>query len=363
MPRAHRRFKRQSEPGAAPGTLIVDPASPKPVMRVIAYGPAELIEKPISTLDEAATLLATMPVVWINIDGLGDADIIRQFEARFGLHPLALEDVVNTHQRPKVEAYDSHLFFVLRELMLRDRIETDQVSLFLGRNFVLSFQEKPGDCFDPVRVRLRDSGSRLRARGPDYLAYSLLDAVVDSYFPLVERLGETLESIEERILRRPSQSDVARLHAVKRNLFQLRRAAWPLREALSSVIRDGHPAITDETRTFLRDCVDHTIQIIDLIETDREVCSDLRDIYLSAVSNRMNQVMKVLTIISTIFIPLTFLAGVYGMNFRTDAGPLSMPELLWEYGYVGFWIISLLIASGLLIAFTALGWMTQNGRK
>lgn len=355
-----RRFKRRSNPGAAPGTVLADPVAPKPVIRVIAYGPGGVVEQSIATLAEAEPLFAQHSVVWVNVDGLGDAAVITQFGARFGLHPLALEDVVNTHQRPKVEPYDHCLFLVMREMTLKDRLATDQISLFLGKNFVLSFQERAGDCFDPVRARLRDSTSRFRSKGPDYLAYALLDAVVDSYFPIVEQLGETLEGIEERILTEPCQKDVAQLHEVKRDLFQMRRAAWPLREAISATIRDCHPLIAEETRTFLRDCVDHTIQIIDLIETDREVCADLRDIYLSAVSYRMNQVMKVLTIISTIFIPLTFLAGVYGMNFHTDAGPLSMPELLWKYGYVTFWIVSIAIAGGLLGLFVSLGWIGKR---
>ncbi len=355
-----RRFKRRTLPGAAPGVVMVDPVAPKPVLRAIAYGPGGMEERALASVEEAEPLLARFPVVWINVDGLGDAAVINQFGEKFGLHPLALEDVVNTHQRPKVEPYDSHLFFVARELMLRARLEADQVSIFLGKNYVLSFQEHAGDCFDPVRARVREAAGRFRTRGPDYLAYALLDAVVDSYFPIVEQLGETLEAIEERILREPCQRDVSRLHEVKRDLLQIRRAAWPLREAISSTIRDCHPLIAEETRTFLRDCADHTIQIIDLVETDREMCADLRDIYLSAVSNRLNQVMKVLTIISTIFIPLTFLAGVYGMNFHTDAGPASMPELLWKYGYVTFWVVSVVIAAGLLGLFAGLGWMGKS---
>lgn len=357
-----RRFKRRTAPGSAPGMVVPDPAAPSPVIRVIAYGPEGMVEQTIASLKEADPLFERFPVVWINVDGLGDAEVIKSFGERFGLHPLALEDVVNTHQRPKAEPYDSTLFLVAREMTLArtggdERLETDQFSIFLGDRFVLSFQEKAGDCFDPVRARIRDASGRFRQQAADYLVYALLDAVVDSYFPIVEQLGERLEEVEERILCEPCQRDVARLHSIKRNLFQMRRAAWPLREALNSMIRDGHSLIREETRTFLRDCSDHTFQIIDLIETDREVCTDLRDIYLSAVSNRMNQIMKLLTIISTIFIPLTFLAGVYGMNFHTEAGRWSMPELLWEYGYLAFWIVSLLIALGLLGLFAWLGWM------
>lgn len=328
----------------------------------MAYTSETISEKIITSPDELPALRAAGGILWLNVDGLGDADVIRRIGDHFGLHPLALEDVVNTHQRPKVESYDHQLFFIIREVMPGDPLHTDQISLFLGQGFVVSFQEHAGDCFDPVRQRLRDAGGRFRreGRGADHLLYALIDAVIDSYFPVVERLGEHIGDLEDRILSRPCQSDIARLHQLKRDLFILRRIAWPLREALSSVVRDHHPCLADETRMYFRDCIDHTIQIIDLIETDRELCSDLRDIYLTAVSNRLNQVMKLLTIISTIFIPLTFLAGVYGMNFDPAAGPLSMPELLWEHGYVAFWIVSLLIAVGLLALFGFLGWLGKG---
>lgn len=348
---------RRTAPGAPPGTILPDPAAPKPIIRIIAYDRNELVEPADATLDTIAPLLARFPVVWVNIDGLGDAEVIAKIGERFGLHALALEDVVNTHQRPKVEPYADHLYFVAREFMLNERLETDQVSLFLGKNFVVSFQERHGDCFDAVRARLRNPSGHFRSRGPDYLAYALIDAMIDSYFPIVEKMGETIEAIENRVLDRPKQGDMAMLHGLKRDLLQVRRTAWPLREALNSVLRDAHPLITDSTRTYLRDCVDHTIQIIDLVETDREVCSDLRDVYLSSVSNRMNQVMKVLTIISTIFIPLTFLVGVYGMNFDPAAGPLSMPELSWEYGYIMVWGLCIVIAGALMGLFAAMGWM------
>lgn len=352
-----KRFKRRTQPGAPPGTLVADPSAPKPVMTVIAYGAGGCTERTIHSLEQARALLAEHSVTWINVEGLGDAAAIRQFEQAFALHALALEDVINTHQRPKCEPYENGLFFVAREFALRERLTTDQLSIFLGKNFVVTFQEHPGDCLDPVRARIREPSSRFRAHGADYLVYAVLDAVVDSYFPLIEQLGERLEHAEDRILKEPCQKDLNTLHDVKHDLMTVRRAAWPLREALNNLIRDSHPLITPETRTYLRDCADHTVQIIDLVETDRELCSDLRDIYLSTVSNRLNQVMKLLTIISTIFIPLTFLAGVYGMNFHTDAGPLSMPELLWKHGYLAFWVVCLLIAIALLTLFWRLGWL------
>lgn len=353
------RAKRRTLPGAAPGTLLPDPQAPKPVLRAIAYGPDHVTERTLESPAECRELLQQHPVVWLNVDGLGDVSVIKQLGEIFGLHALALEDVVNTHQRPKVEPYDQHLFIVAREMTWNDHLEHEQLSIFLGKRFVLSFQEREGDCFAAVRERVRDKDSRIRKSGPDYLAYALLDATVDSYFPIVERVGEQLEALEPSLLACPRQNDVTRLHEIKRDLFTLRRAAWPLREALNVLVRDESPYVTPETRMFLRDCVDHAIQILDFVETDREMCSDLMDVYLWSVSHKLNSVMKVLTIISTIFIPLTFIAGVYGMNFHTDK-PLNMPELEWEYGYIVFWIVCAAIAAGLMGLFWSLGWLTER---
>lgn len=352
------RIRRRNTPGAAPGTLMPDPQAPKPVLRAIAYGPDHIIERTLSSPGECRELMQQHPVVWLNVDGLGDVAVIKELGEIFGLHPLALEDVINTYQRPKVDPYDEHLFIVAREMSWSDHLEHEQFSMFLGKNFVLSFQEHSGDCFDPIRERLRSKDSRFRRLGPDYLAYTLLDATVDSYFPIVECIGDHLEELEPSLLACPRQSDVTRLQRIKRDLFTIRRAAWPLREALNILVRDESPYITADTRMFLRDCVDHTIQILDFVETDRELCADLMDVYLWSVSHKLNQVMKVLTIISTIFIPLTFLAGVYGMNFHTDQ-PLNMPELGWSHGYVLFWIVCIVIAAGLLAMFWGLGWLTE----
>lgn len=339
-----------------------DPGAPRPVITAFCYGPSGCVERRLDSSVEIPPLLTQNTIVWINVDGLGDTAVIRAIGDIFKVHPLALEDVVNTHQRPKVEPYTEHLFIVAREFILAERIETDQISMFVGKDYVVSFQERTGDCFNPVRERLRDEKSRIRSLGADYLAYALLDAAVDSYFPIVEQLGERLEELEPTILACPRELDVAKLHEIKRDLFTIRRAAWPLREAINSLIRDESGHFSGETRTFLRDCADHAIQIIDLVETDRELCSDLMDVYLWSVSHRLNEVMKVLTIISTIFIPLTFLAGVYGMNFHTDK-PLNMPELSWGYGYIAFWIVSGLIAAGLLVMFWVLGWLTPRNGK
>lgn len=354
------KFKRRVSPGAPPGTLIADPAAPKPTIRVFSYGPDVCEEKTINDVAELKAIVGQRPVTWVNVDGLGDAEVIRKLGEIFALHPLALEDVLQTHQRPKVEQYGELLFIIAREVRLNDRLETEQFSMFLGHNFVLSFGERVGDCFDPIRERIRRKVGKLRDRGSDLLAYALLDSLVDSYFPVLENYGDRLETVEDSIVDHSNRSDLARLHEHKRDLLTLRRAMWPTREALAILAREEHPLISPDTRVFLRDCYDHVVQIIDIVETYREVCSDLMDVYLSAVSYRLNEVMKVLTIISTIFIPLTFLAGVYGMNFHTDAGPLNMPELHWRYGYVAFWAVSTAIAIGLLTLFKHLGWLGRR---
>ncbi len=351
------RLKRRAAPGSAPGTLVADPGAPVPQIRVMAYGPDGLEEASIARASDVTGWVGRRRVVWINVEGLGDADAVRTLGEIFKLHPLALEDVLNTHQRPKVERYGEELFVVARELRLNDRLESEQFSLFLGPGFVLSFDEKQGDVFDPVRERIRRSSGRLRERGADFLAYALIDALIDSYFPMLETFGDRLEGIEDRIISRSRREDLAALHDAKRDLLMFRRAVWPTREALAGLTREEHSVIAPDTRVFLRDCYDHSVQIIDLIETYREVCSDLADLYLSSASHRLSEVMKLLAIISTIFIPLTFLAGVYGMNFDRGSGPLSMPELGWRHGYLVFWIVSVVIASALLALFWRLGWI------
>lgn len=328
---------------------------------MMAYGPDELVEAQLDSLETIPAELGRHPVVWVNVDGLGDVSVIKRLGEIFGLHPLALEDVVHTHQRPKVEQYPEQLFVVLREARLSERLETEQFSLFLGKNFVLSFGEREGDAFDPIRERIRQKSGRVRLRGADYLAYSLIDATIDSCFPMLEAYSDRLEELEDCLVQRPDRAVLARLHDTKRDLLVLRRALWPTREAVAMLSREEHALVAADTRVWLRDCYDHVVQLIDLAETDREVCADLMDLYLSSVSNRLNSVMKVLTIISTIFIPLTFLAGVYGMNFHTEVG--NMPELLWRHGYLVFWIICGVIAVALLGLFWRLGWLGERGER
>lgn len=331
------RRKRRAQVGAAPGTLIQDPCAPKPVMRLIAYGPDGVDDRPITDLTQLPGLIGKRPVTWLNVDGLGDISVIKAIGEIFEVHRLALEDVVNVQQRAKVEEYEEHEYIVVRQVNPSETLDTEQFSIFLGRNYVLTFQEKAGDFFDPVRNRIRDGKGRIRTAGPDYLAYALIDALIDSFFPVIERYGDDLDELETLILESADHKQVIqRIHAIKRDLLTLRRCVWPQREALSVLLRDESRHVSRDTRVYLRDCYDHVVQLIDLLETYRELAASLMEAYLSTVSNRMNEVMKVLTMIATIFIPLTFIVGVYGMNFdyADGAKPWNMPELHWEYGYL-----------------------------
>lgn len=270
--------------------------------------------------------------------------------------------MLNTHQRPKVEQYSDNLFIVARMIERGEQFETDQLGMFLGKDFVITFQHLHGDCLDPLRQRIRTGRGIIRTAGPDYLAYSVLDGVVDSYFPILESFGEEIESLEDATMLRPDRTIISRTHNVKAKLLVLRRAIWPLRDALHVLVRDPTPLVSENTRVYLRDCSDHTFQLIDLLETYRELASDLLDLYHSSLANRMNEVMQVLTVIATIFIPLTFIVGVYGMNFDTKVSPWNMPELEWYWGYPAVWAVMLAVAGGLLYFFKRKGWLRGVGR-
>ena len=351
-------FRRRTPPGAPPGTLVTDPSAPRPVLTVLAYSPHEFVEQSVADPQQVRDFLGKWPVVWINVEGVGDATTITKLGELFGLHRLALEDVLHTHQRPKVEQYGDHLFIVARMVRLGEQLETEQLSLFLGKNFVLTFQDGvPGDCLGSIRERIRKKGGRIRDAGLDYLAYALLDAVVDAYFPILEQYGERLEEMEDEIATKPAPDTITRIHAIKRNLLTLRRAVWPQRETFSTLLREETPRVSAETRLYLRDCYDHVTQIIDLVETYRELGADLTDIYLSSVSNRTNEIMRVLTVISTIFIPLTFISSIYGMNFNTTVSPWNMPELNWVWGYPVAVLLMCAIAVAQLVFFRRHGWL------
>ena len=349
--------KRRVRAGSPPGTLMVDPEAQRPRMQVLAYGPDQCVDQELSDLALLPKLIAAHPVTWVNVDGLGDAQVLQQLGEMFDLHRLALEDVVNAHQRAKAETYGDVQFIVLRMVNSADPLDTEQFSLFLGKNFVLTFQERPGDCLDPVRTRIRETGPRLRSSGPDYLAYALLDATVDGYFPVLERYGNVIEEIESEILHHPKQSVVHRLHELKQDLTTLRRYLWPLREMLSTLSREESPTVSAATQVYLRDCHDHSVQLLELLESFRELATSLMDLYHSSLSQRMNEVIKVLTMISTVFIPLSFIAGIYGMNFDPAASPWSMPELRWRWGYPMALGIMTVVVVYLLFYFRRKGWL------
>lgn len=361
--RKKKLFRRHfAKPGSPPGTLHIPEGSPKPRIRVMAYGPEALDERDIATPEEARAAVQPGRVAWIDVSGLGDEAILRGLGDAFEIHPLALSDVVHTGQRPKADSYGEALFCVARMATHESDGEFtwEQMSLWLGDGFVLTFQETPGDCLESLRDRIRRGQKALRGSGADYLATMLLDGIVDGYFPVLEAYGEKLESIEARVIERPDPRVLGEVYRMKRDLMTFRRAAWPLRDVLNHLLRDGHVRLSPAVAPYLRDAADHVAQVVDVIESYRELAGSFVDVYLSSVSNRTNEAMRVLTVISTIFIPLTFLAGVYGMNFDR-AEPGNMPELGWPYGYVGFWAISLALGIALLVAFRRLGWL--GGRR
>ncbi len=327
-------------------------------MDLFAYGPTELIERHIHSAAEIKEFQNKYPMLWVNVDGLADSAVIHEIGKMFGLHPLALEDVVHLHQRAKVEEYGETTFITARMVQLNDHLETEQICFFLGSNYILTFQERPGkDCIDNVRERLRRGVGKLRSGGPDMLLYHLIDTVVDGYFPVLEQYGERLERLEEEATLRPDNTVVNKIHVLKTDLLTIRRAIWPHREMINLLVRDENSEIKPETRLFLRDCYDHTIQIIDLVETYRELAADVRDLLLNSVSHRLNEVMKVLTIISTIFLPLTFIVGIYGMNFDTSVSPWNMPELEWYFGYPFAYCLMAMVTGGMLWFFRSKGWI------
>ncbi len=349
-------MRRHAPPGSAPGTLVVEPGAPPSVIRVMAYGPDRYEEREIATPGELRQVLDGWPVVWVNVDGLGSESTVRELGEVFGLHRLVLEDLVHTGQRAKVEPFEDYVYIVARQPDEEQR-DTEQVSIILKRGVVLTLQERPGDCFDPVRERIRHGKGLVRTKGADYLAYALVDAVVDSYFPVLERVGETLEALENEVLGSPNTETVEKIHEVRRDLIVIRKSVWPHRDMANSLVRDSSEFVTPETAVYLRDVYDHAVRIIDLVEAFREVSADLMNMYLSMISNRMNEIMKVLTIIATIFIPLSFIAGVYGMNFDTSVSRWNMPELGWAFGYPFALGVMAATVAAFLVYFRRKGWL------
>ncbi|OUL30331.1 magnesium/cobalt transporter CorA [Nostoc sp. 106C] len=352
------------QPGTIPGTLFIDENAEYPEIILIDYNQQDYIRKKIEAPEECIPYLDTASVTWVDVQGLGNQDILQRLGKVFDLHPLVLEDIVNVPERPKTEDYEEQLLIIARMVVPKDNgfgFYSEQVSLILSKTYLLTVQEEPEhDCFEAVRSRIEKSKGIIRKSGADYLTYALLDAIIDGFFPVLERYGEQIEDLEEEVIVKPTQKTLQKIYKIRRELLQLRRAIWPQRDVISSLMRDSGELISDEVRIYLRDCYDHAIQVIDMVETYRELTSGLMDVYLSAVSNKMNEIMKLLTVVSSIFIPLTFVAGIYGMNFNTEKSPYNMPELNWYWGYPMCLAIMAAIAGGLLFFFWRRGWLERS---
>jgi len=350
-------FKKSSNAaGLAPGALvhIGERKAEKTKITIIDYDEEKFQEKVVERIEECFPFKDKPTVTWINIDGIHEVEVIEKLGEKFGLHPLIMEDIVSTAQRPKMEDFEDYIFLVLKMLEYDDEngeISAEQVSLVLGPNFVISFQEREGDVFDSVRERIRNAKGRVRKMGADYLAYSLMDTIVDNYFVILEKVGEKIEFLEEELVTNPMPETLQTIQHMKREMISLRKSVWPLREEISALQRGESRLISKPTGIFLRDVYDHTIQVIDTIESLRDMLSGILDIYLSSISNKMNEVMKVLTIIATIFIPLTFVAGIYGMNFK------FMPELGWWWAYPLVWLVMGCVAVTMVIYFRRRRWI------
>lgn len=336
--------KRAKKSGLPPGTLIHigEKRTEKVKIRIMDYSDMGLKEMEAETIETCFPFKDKPTNTWINIEGIHDVSVLERLGECYGFHSLILEDILNTDQRPKMEDHGKYIYIVLKMLNSdkNNSVVIEQISLLLGKNFVISLQEGlEGDVFNPVRERIRSGKGRIRKMGSDYLAYALLDSIVDNYFIVLEKLGEKIEVLEEELITNPKRETLHAIHNLKREMIFLRKSVWPLREVISGLERGESSLISESTRIYLRDLYDHTIQVIDTVETFRDMLSGMLDIYLSSISNKMNEVMKVLTIIATIFIPLTFIAGIYGMNFR------YMPELEWQWGYP----LSLLIMGGVAV--------------
>lgn len=366
LPRPHLSRRRRPRPGASPGTLISYPDAQPTRIRAVAYGAPAVEDVEVDDLAVLDDLRARHRVIWVDVVGLADTDKLRALGDRFGLHALALEDVVNGSQRVKLDRHPDHDFLVVYVSEHRTdgpvHLFVEQLNLFVGADFVLTMRDQESPVLGPVRARIDDAGSRIRRSGADYLAYALLDAVVDHYFPVLDAISDRLEALEDEVVGRPREEIVGRIQEVRREIMALRRAAWPLRDVLNEILRGDRPGpFTDFTQVYLRDCHDHVLRIIEVLESYRELASTLMDLYLSSLSTRMNEIMKVLTIIATIFIPLSFVAGLYGMNFDPAASPFNMPELKWRYGYPFALGLMAAVAGGLLLYFRVKGWI--GGRR
>ncbi len=353
--RAGRRL--HTAPGTQPGAIRAPPQAEEPQLRLMSYDQGEFEELDDADLAAIDDWHGRRGVLWIDLNGVADTELLEALATRFRIHPLAMEDVAHLGQRPKVEAYDDCLLVVLDLIHLEPEPHHEQISIVIGRDWVLSVQERPGDPFEPLRRRIRTQGTTVRRAGPDHLAYALIDAVVDSYFLVTETLAERLDELEEELFNHPGADLPERIRLLKRQFLEMRRSVRPLREALASLYRDDHALILPYTRTFLRDCYDHAIHVLDQLDMFHELATDQLSTYLSAQGNRLNEVMRVLTVIATVFLPLSFVASLYGMNFDRQASPWNMPELGWRFGYPMSLALMAAIAVAMLAGFRRRGWL------
>ncbi len=360
MKKGHRRLSRKL--GLKPGSVVyVGAERTEPVhIDVIDYSESEYTQKSYLTVDEAAKYMDSPSISWINVNGIHNAELVESLGNKFRIHSLALEDAVNTGQRPKIEDSEEYIFIVLKMLSgftESGDIKSEQVSVIFGKQWVITFQETGEDVFEPIRKRIYRTEPRVRFMSSDYLAYALVDAVVDHYFVLLEHMGEKIDSLDDNVSDNPKPGDLESIRKLKRQLIFMRKAVWPLREVIGGLERNESALVKDSTAPYIRDLYEHVIQVIDTVETFRDMVSGLLDLYHTGISNRMNEIMKVLTIFASVFIPLGFLAGVYGMNFDTSVSPFNLPELGYRYGYIMFWCAVVLIGGGLFWFFRSRKWL------
>ena len=360
-PRKGHRITLRHRAHAAPPPTLEPAKGGHTRVSVVAYGPEGVDEHDSVDPDALAGFIGKQPVTWIDVDGYGDARVIERIARALDLHPLAVEDAMDPLQRPKFEEYPSHAFIIMRMARCTEHVFSEQLAIFLGKGFIVTFQgEHPGDSLEPVRKRIRLDQGRIRSEGPDYLAYAVIDAVIDNYFPVIDQFGDQLESLEDDLTIHTINNAVERIQHAKQDLLILRRAVLPMRDVVNTLVRDEMRFVGKQARLYLRDCYDHTVQLMDVISSYREMTGGLMELYLSGVSNRMNEIMKFLTIISTIFIPLTFIVGVYGMNFDPAKSPYNMPEIEWRYGYPVVMGMMLVLALLLVAYFKKKGWLAPT---
>ena len=350
--------KKHPKAGAKPGTLVIASDSPPPQIRVMSYSQEKVSEDDVTDPSLLNAAFDEKNTTWIDVQGFGDESLIRQIAEIFSIHPLAIEDIVNIPHRPSAEMFDDQLLVITRMVSLSSprKIDLEQVSLMVGKSYVITFQERPGDVLDPVRKRIRSGKNPIRQHGAGFLAYAIIDTIVDGYYPVVESIGDYLESLEEAVVSSPSPRLLQKLNRMKTQLVNLRRVIWPQREAVHRLIHDESQFFDDRLRVYLRSTHDHCVQTSEVVEMYRDMVTGLINTYLSSIANRTNDIMKVLTIMASIFIPLTFMAGIYGMNFE------EMPELKFKYSYPMLWLVMFLTAVGMLVYFRRLGWIGRDSR-